>query len=129
MLVAAPGAQQCLVSLREQGHRLAIVTNGSSQQQQAKIDALGLRSLVDGVCVSGELGIKKPDARLFQAAADATSTTLDGMGDSPHHDVGGADRLGVSTVWIRRGRPWTEAGYEPTITIDSLAELPRAIGA
>lgn len=125
-----PGAQQCLRLLRSAGYRLAIVSNGSSAQQHAKIEALGLRSLVDAVIVSGDLGVHKPDARAFQAAAASTSSTLEGawmVGDSPVHDIIGGHRCGARTAWLHRGRSWTETEVQPTATIASLEELVPVI--
>jgi putative hydrolase of the HAD superfamily len=125
-----PGAAQCLELLRTAGCAIAIVSNGSSGQQHGKIEALGLRSRVDAVIVSGDLGIAKPDARVFQAAATSTDTTLEGswmVGDSPTHDIVGASQCGVRTVWLHRGRHWTETTIEPTITISSLEELVPAV--
>lgn len=125
-----PGVVQCLETLRSAGFTTAIVSNGSSQQQHGKIDAHGLRELVDAVIVSGDLGIKKPDIRAFQAAAIASGTTLDGswmVGDSPTHDIVGGSQCGAKTAWLHRGRTWTEASVMPTITIASLEELTPAV--
>ena len=85
-----PEATNCLAQLRSAGHALAIVTNGSSGQQHAKIDTLGFRELVDAVIVSGDLGIKKPDPRIFELAAEQTGCRLDDawmVGDSALHDL------------------------------------------
>lgn len=125
------GALSCLKSLREAGHVLAIVSNGSSQQQHGKVDALHLRERVDAVVVSGDLMIKKPDARIFQAAADQCNTSLVGswmVGDSPLHDIIGGARCGAQTIWLDRGRQWIHDEIEPTITVSSLDGLtPRML--
>jgi FMN phosphatase YigB (HAD superfamily) len=102
------------------------VSNGSSGQQNGKVDALGLRGLVDVVVVSGDVGHRKPDPEIFRLAADRAAADLVGswmVGDSPVNDVIGPARLGVRTAWIRRERLWTEAGVSPDRTIDSLTEL------
>ncbi len=125
------GAIDFLQALHQNGHKVAIVTNGSSQSQHAKIDALGLRDLVDAIVVSGDLGIEKPDAKMFEAAARATGAPLTNawmIGDSPHHDIYGADLLGVQTAWLRRGRQWTESEYYPTVQVDSLRQLLPDLG-
>ncbi len=127
-----PGAVACLGRLRDAGWTTAIVSNGSSEQQHGKIDALGLRPLVDAVVVSGDLGIKKPDPRIFEAAARVTGCRLSDawmVGDSPENDVVGPHRLGIATVWLRRGRRWSEPSVEPRLTIDGLDELPALLGS
>ena len=130
LTTATDGARDCLVALRAAGHHLAIVTNGSSSQQHAKIDRLGFRELVDAVIVSGDLSITKPDHRIFHIAADQAGATLDGawmVGDSAVHDIAPAAALGLRTVWIRRGRDWDLDGVEPTLVVDSPAEIAALI--
>lgn len=125
-----PGATECLRELRSAGHIIAIVTNGSSVQQHAKIDVLGLRSSVDVVVVSEDVGIKKPDRRIFDIAASETGTTLAHawmVGDSPLLDIEAADRLGVLTAWLHRGRSWSGQDSVPTVTLESLHDLPTAV--
>lgn len=124
------GAVECLHLLRARGWITAIVSNGTGGQQSAKIDALSLRPLVDAVCISGDLGVEKPDAAIFEEAATRTGSTLDDawmVGDSPHHDIEGAARLGLRTAWLRRRREWPAGPVTPTATIDSLGQLVSAI--
>lgn len=133
--LAAPtvGAIECLRSLRSMGHTLAIVTNGSSGQQHGKIDTAGFRPMVDAVIVSGDLDIKKPDPRIFEAAAQATGQPLRGswmVGDSATHDVLGAHVLGASTAWLHRDRDWPgHLSCRPTVILDDLTQLVAAITA
>ena len=134
-----PGAERCLEDLRRAGLAVAIVSNGNGGRQRAKIAKFGFEPLVDAICVSEELGVAKPDPAIFRAAATAAGATLDGawvVGDSPRHDIGGGHRLGLGTVWLRRGRSWGQAGpgaghtavddpdaVRPTHVIDSLDAL------
>lgn len=130
LMMLTSGATECLVRLRADGHRLAIVTNGSTTQQNAKIDRLGLRALVDAVVVSGTVGVSKPDPRIFELAAVAAGSSLDGawmVGDSPVNDIEAAKRLGMRTVWIARGRSWQAKLSSPDLTTDDLRTVADAI--
>lgn len=125
-----PGASRCLADLRRAGHRLVVLSNGSGEAQQYKIDALGFRSLVDAVVVSAEVGVAKPDAAIFELAASSVDLPLDGawmVGDSALHDIGGAQALGLSTAWIHRQRTWDPALPPPTAIIGTLDELAPTI--
>lgn len=99
-----------------------VVSNGATRQQEAKIRMTGLdRYLADWV-ISEEVGVSKPDPRIFSIAAERARMHLRGawmVGDSPEADIGGANTLGVRSVWLHRGRRWTESRYVPTITADS----------
>ncbi|MGK5545707.1 HAD family hydrolase [Streptomyces sp. URMC 127] len=95
-----------LAHLRASGWTIGIVTNGASDIQRAKLTATGLADLVDGVAVSGDLEIRKPDLRLFELAASRCNANLtDGgwmAGDKPGDIVGG-HRAGLRTIWLRGG--------------------------
>lgn len=127
-----PGALACLAEMRAMSWQIALVTNGSTKQQNAKIDHLGFRSMVDGVVVSETLGIKKPDSGIFKHAAALCGVDLATagagncwmVGDSPLHDIEGAQALGISTAWIPRGRAWPAGTTTPTVIADDLAGLP-----
>lgn len=125
-----PGAIDCLQQMRRRRWTLALVTNGSSGQQQGKIDALGIRDLFDVICVSGELGVKKPSPEIFEAAAERIGESAAGawmVGDSPLNDVEGGRRLGMNTAWVVRGRSWPEDLPPPTVAVASLTDLVEAI--
>ncbi|MFD9984068.1 HAD family hydrolase [Streptomyces massasporeus] len=106
-----PAVLKGMARLRAASWTIGIVTNGASDIQRAKLTATGLIDLVDGVAVSGDLEIRKPDPRLFELAAVRSGTTLaDGgwmIGDNPAGDIGGGHEASLRTIWLR-GRPWPD---------------------
>ncbi|MEW2497535.1 HAD family hydrolase [Streptomyces nodosus] len=106
-----PEVLEGLAHLRAAAWTIGIVTNGASDIQRAKLAATGLAGLVDGVAVSGDLEIRKPDARLFQLAASRCGASLANggwmIGDNPAGDIGGGHRAGLRTIWLQ-GRPWPD---------------------
>ncbi len=127
------GASQCLSELGADGWKVAIVTNGSTKQQNAKIDRLGFRDLVDSVVVSETLGVKKPKPRIFEHAASTCGVATDELetcwmiGDSATHDIAGAQTLGMSTGWLPRGRRWPSDSLPPTLVVEHLGTLARRL--
>lgn len=99
-----------LAALRAAGWRLGIVTNGMPDNQVAKIERTGLALHVDAYCVSGDIGVRKPDPRIFRIAAERCGGSLEAggwvVGDSPALDVDGGRRAGLNTYWISHERPW-----------------------
>ncbi|WP_329625920.1 HAD family hydrolase (plasmid) [Streptomyces sp. NBC_01255] len=106
-----PEVLEGLAHLRAAAWTIGIITNGAGDIQRAKLAATGLAALVDGVAVSGDLEIRKPDPRLFELAASRCGVNLtDGgwmVGDNPNGDIGGGHQAGLRTIWLR-GRPWPE---------------------
>jgi putative hydrolase of the HAD superfamily len=99
--------------------QVGMITNGPSQIQRDKIRLLKIGELFPIILVSEEEGVWKPDPDIFmRAVARAGVTASDAMyiGDSPEHDIAGAQAAGLISVWInRRGRAWSggpPADYE-----------------
>ncbi|MCX4799928.1 HAD family hydrolase [Streptomyces sp. NBC_01242] len=106
-----PEVLEGLARLRAAAWTIGIVTNGAGDVQRAKLAVTGLARLVDGVAVSGDLEIRKPDQRLYELAASRCDRNLtDGgwmTGDNPVGDIGGGHQAGLRTIWLR-GRPWPD---------------------
>ncbi len=101
-LQLAPGALKMLtrVGLR---YRLGLVSNGSSETQRMKLARLGLEGLFEPVVISGEVGIKKPDARIFERAMQAWRLRPEQVlfvGDDPVSDIAGAKSVGMQTLQV-----------------------------
>ncbi|MEU4549144.1 HAD family hydrolase [Nonomuraea dietziae] len=100
-----------LARLRASGWKVAIITNGTADNQRGKIQQTGLATAVDAYALSGVEGIRKPDVGLFEIAARRCGTALaDGgwmVGDHLVADVGVGRSAGLRTIWIDRGT-WPE---------------------
>ncbi|WP_326645076.1 HAD family hydrolase [Streptosporangium sp. NBC_01755] len=101
-----PEVMDGLSRLRASGWRVAIVTNGTADNQLGKIQRTGLAEAVDAYALSGVDGIRKPDIGLFEVAAQRCGMTLEGggwmVGDNLVADIGGGQAAGLRTIWIDR---------------------------
>jgi putative hydrolase of the HAD superfamily len=117
-----PAVRQRLASMRALGWKLAVVTNGEAGVQEATARRVGVDSLVDACVVSDVVGIRKPDPRIFELAAEMCGHPLAGawmVGDGDA-DVIGANASGIRSVWLARGRRWERADVEPTAIAHSM---------
>ncbi len=120
----APGVTATLEGLRALGLRLALVTNGEGPAQRAKLARAGLEGLVDAVVVSGEAGVAKPAAALFEralAALGLRAAQALHLGDDPVRDVDGARRAGLTAWWVARGRSWPRGLPPPARVVDEVS--------
>lgn len=127
----APGALELLSDLSERGISLGLLANSPIPGfcHEAALDRVGLLPFLEHRLFSYDVGIRKPDPRLFQmlmsrAGAKPSSTVL--VGDSERLDLGPARSLGISTFRFDcrlMGKPTatTETGKSPTLA--SLSDL------
>ena len=118
-----------LRDFRAAGWKIGIATNGAPSQETKIVNA-GLDELVDGWVISEVAGAKKPESTIFEAAAHACGCALAGgwmVGDSAEADIAGAIASGLSSVWITRGREWTQRTYQPTLVADSVGQAAAEI--
>lgn len=105
---AVAGAEQVAVvkKLRALGIKTAIVTNVAADRlpfQRNKIDTMGLTALFDVIVLSGEIGVHKPDRRVFDCATRQLGVANEDcvfVGDNPDGDITGAINAGMEAVWI-----------------------------
>lgn len=100
-----PETVEVRTSLRDHGHRLGLLTNGSEEQQLDKLSTTGLAELFDSVCISESIGFQKPDPKAFEALArslDVEPHRCLFVGDNPGQDVAGAASAGMRALLIER---------------------------
>lgn len=134
--------------------RVGIITNGDLAFQTDKLERIALWDRLDltavradgsiddparqgRVIASGELGVTKPDVRIFHAAARAFEVApalCAYVGDRVRTDAVGAHDAGMLGIWLDRGRdrnPMTDhaEGDAPADvpSIHSLSELPALL--
>jgi putative hydrolase of the HAD superfamily len=109
-----------------------VVSNGAMRQQEAKIRMTGLDRYIADWVISEEVGVRKPDPRIFALAAERARMPFRDawmVGDCPVSDIGGAVSVGLRTAWLHRGRRWTESRFAPTVVADGLiAALAAVVG-
>jgi len=129
----AEGALDALVRLRAALPQLALVTNGATRPQRAKIESFGLARYFDHIQVEGEFGLGKPEPEVYRHVASALEASPDRclmVGDNFRCDVLGALSVGMHAAWIDvegRGEPPSSAP-RPHATVGSLQELAQRLG-
>jgi putative hydrolase of the HAD superfamily len=98
----AEGAVVTLDSLRRRGYRVAVISNADGRVRSL-LEAAGLTPHLEFTVDSAEVGIEKPDPRIFHAATDRLNLPPSAcayVGDIYEIDVLGAERAGLEPVLI-----------------------------
>jgi len=117
-------AEQVLLELKSH-YRLAAITNGNFDIARA-----GLDRFFEFAINAEQLERAKPHPEPFLhalALADCAPHECIHIGDDVENDVRGAQRLGIHTVWINRGKLGWPGEQPPSQQVQQLAELPAAV--
>jgi 2-haloacid dehalogenase/putative hydrolase of the HAD superfamily len=96
------------------------------------LNAIGRHGLrLDHVVTSEQARCYKPEPQIFREALSALGVEAERvvhLGDSLHSDIGGASRLGIRTVWVRRDSRIHDIGdCQPDHTISRLSEATNLL--
>jgi len=123
-----PGAVATVETLKARGVRLALVTNGTSEAQRAKLARFDLARLFEHVQIEEEAGFGKPEPQAYQHAltalgVEARETWM--VGDHLEWEVAAPQRLGIYAIWhdhLQAGLPPGSA-IRPDRIIRTIPEL------
>lgn len=104
-----PEVSNVLSTLRKQGYKLGIITDGNVEVQRNKVEALKIKDFFDCMIFSDEYGIEKqkPNPLPYQKAMEKLETSVNEtiyIGDNPYKDFITARKLGIFTIRIMRGQ-------------------------
>jgi HAD superfamily hydrolase (TIGR01549 family) len=128
-----PGAADMLRALAERSYPIGLVADGFTDTFHNVFTQHGLMHLFSVMTISEEVGVMKPDPRIFRTALDAL-----GIGEADYgrvvmvgnhlgRDVKGANGIGLVSVWLRwsprRSKVPADASEVPDYTIDMPMDL------
>lgn len=118
------GVWDTLVNLKHQGYRLFVITNGFTYIQTNRLSNSKLDTIVDGVFISEQMGINKPDNAYMEYVAhhidnyDPSTSLI--IGDSIASDINLGINCGIDTCWIN---PKHKENTKATYSIDSFNSI------
>ncbi|WP_435921488.1 HAD family hydrolase [Paenibacillus sp. DYY-L-2] len=110
------------------GFQVYILSNIDTADVLAATTAHGIR--VDGIYTSEDVRSYKPRPELFLEALSKNGLLpqeVIHIGDSLTSDVGGASRVGITTVWLNRLNKQKTGGPEPDYICNNLTEVTDLI--
>jgi len=129
-LAVFPEVPETLARLRAAGLKTAILSNGSPAMLASAVAGNGLAPLLDAVVSVEEVGVFKPDPRVYQRALDRLGVTAAEVSfqSSNAWDAYAASAFGMRVVWCNRyaQKPERLPG-QPDHVVRTLAELPALV--
>ena len=125
-----------LQDLSRQGYRLGLISNaGDDADVQVLVDKANLRGYFDFILTSADLGIRKPNPRIFEIGLERwklPAGRVAMVGDTLGADILGAQLSGLAGIWITRraDTPANQAHSNtilPDAEISTLSQLPELL--
>jgi putative hydrolase of the HAD superfamily len=129
-LAPYPGAKQALISLKEKGLKLAVVTDAPRLQAWLRLSAMKLDDFFDIVVALEDTGKLKPHKLPFEAALKKLKVKPSEclmVGDNPERDVKGAKALGMKTCHAKYGLTYKADKTKADFVIKNIKELPAVV--
>ncbi|HEU5065406.1 MAG TPA: HAD-IA family hydrolase, partial [Gaiellaceae bacterium] len=126
-----PDALEILAELRRRGHRLGLISV-CSQDVPHVWDETPLAGALDELIFSCDVGVSKPDPRIYEVACERLSVRPADclfVGDGANDELPGAERAGMTALQLRApgepltpdGETWTGASIERLTEVLDLA--------
>lgn len=104
-----------------------VVSNGTIVAQTKKLKLSGLGALMDGIFLSEQLGVEKPNPaffdKVFQSIGSVSKEETMIIGDSLSSDIRGGNLAGIRTCWYNPAGQKAPAGYRIDHEIRDLHEI------
>ena len=124
----------CLIKLREMGLKSAIISDGLPIKQYEKILRLGIDDLIDLTTISDEIGVRKPNPKLFEFCLkkfNIKGSETIYIGDRLEKDIIPAKLCNIHSILIHRGGKYDTyktgnkfpEGIKPDYEISNLNEI------
>ena len=126
-LEAYPDVVPALSRLRAAGRQTAILSNGSPAMLDAAVESAGLNAILDASLSIEEVGIYKPDSRVYQLAVDRLGVEAARICfvSTNCWDAHGAAHFGFTVAWMDRfGQQDERLPGAPAAIMQGLDALP-----
>ena len=108
-----------------------VVSNGTITAQTKKLRVSGLGELMDGIFLSEQLGVEKPDVHFFEQVFAQTGLTdktqIIIVGDSLSSDILGGNNAGIITCWYNPEHKQSKNSVRIDYEITDLHEIYNLI--
>jgi len=125
-----PGAGEVVRELKRQDYKLALVADGPAGTYHNVLTQHNLYHLFDAFAISEQLGVEKPDPRMFIHALDQLGIAGEDygrtvmVGNYLERDIKGANQVGMISVWLDWAPRRPKVPADPTEVPQHTIKIP-----
>ena len=123
--VPFPDVVPALEAVRRKGFRMGMVSNATELARRV-LRNLDMERHFDFVVISDEVGVRKPDPRIFAIALELAGTVPSRtvfLGDKPATDIVGATRAGLRGVLVDRRDTFPDSRFDRIRNLDAVGRI------
>lgn len=108
--------------------KIGLLTNGVAETQKNKLKNVGILPYLDAVCVTGDLGVQKPDPYPFEVVLNMLDVKPEEavfVGDIYSTDILGASNAHIQPIWLSTDHLTTT--IDSVIRIEKLSDLIKIL--
>ena len=117
------GVTELLEGLKARGKRLYLLSNAQRIFTEYELRLLGIETYFDGILISSDWGVKKPDRRFFELLLNRFRLNPEEclmIGNDGACDIGGARSVGMGTCYIHSNLSPKEEGVEADFVVEKM---------
>jgi len=126
-----PHVRSTLITLREKGLKLGIVSDAPRLKAWLRLAEMNLTDFFDVVVTLDDTGERKPSEPPFKAALRALKLPAGEIlfvGDNPERDIKGAQKLGMKTALAKYGQIFPLKGIRADYVLKDISGLEKIVG-
>ncbi len=119
-----------LISLKKKNYKLGILSNGTTKLLEQLVKKNGLENLFDDIFSIEEVGIYKPDPRVYEIPVRKYQIKKNEVMflSANTWDVSGGGNYGYNSIWLNRNKNiFDNLDYKPKKEIKNLNELNNLV--
>ena len=121
-----PEVKETLEKLKEKRYKLAILSNGTPTLLNELVKSNGLQNLFDDIFSIEEVGIYKPDSKVYDLPIKKYKIQKDEIAylSANTWDVSGGGNYGYNSIWVNRNNNiFDNLDYKPKDEVKNLNQL------
>ncbi|GAK02823.1 2-haloalkanoic acid dehalogenase [Geomicrobium sp. JCM 19037] len=110
-----PDVEHTLEQLKAKDYKLGIISNGKKGFQRAVFNSLSINEYFESVIISDEVGLRKPDARIFALGIEQLNVQPEQalyVGDQYDTDIIGSRNKGLKAAWKTNEQVDSDAHFQ-----------------
>jgi putative hydrolase of the HAD superfamily len=125
-----PGTKDMLISLKNRGYKLAILSDAPKLEAYLRLCAMGLDDFFDAIITKEDTGVLKPNRKAFLTVSKALGVPPSRcimVGDMPERDIEGAKAMGMKTILVKYALRKFKKGPKADYQAKSVKDIARIV--